>query len=430
MQEQATTDKKSSDNPQDGGSFPSLLPFSLFLALKYLRPKRSFVSVVTLISVLGVLLGVAILVIVLSVMTGFDNMWRNKILSFKPHITVVGQYGSIADPESLCRRIERVGGVTGVAPGVETRVLMQHEGRTAAPIVVGVDPRRAGSVSKVPKEIIVGHFDVDGEKTVIGIDLALRLGLSVGEKVLVYSPRNVMEPDELYLPEELVVSGIFDMGMRDFDSGFILTSLDVGRELVGLEAGAHSIHVMIEDPFLFEDAGKAVADAVGAGYLVRTWKEVDSLLFDALSHEKTMMFILLVFITVVAIFCITNTLIVITVQKTNEIGLLKALGFSSGKIMGAFVWHGWIQCLTGTVAGIGTGLLVLYNLKNIVAFLTAINVHVFPKGIYGLSEIPWDTSPAEILRIAAFVMIFCTFSSILPAYRAARLDPVEALRHE
>lgn len=430
MDQQATEQNNAGGSSHTRGSFSSVLPFSLFLALKYLRPKRSFVSVVTLISVLGVLLGVAILVIVLSVMTGFDNMWRDKILSFKPHLTVVGRYESIEDPESLCRRIERVKGVTGVAPSVETRVLMQNEGRTAAPVVVGIDPARAESVSRIPGKIIVGEFDVDGDNTVIGVDLALRLGLSVGETVLVYSPRNVMQPDELYLPEELVVAGIFDMGMRDFDSGFILTSLEVGRELVGLETGAYSIYVMIEDPFLFEDAGDAVGDAVGPPYLVRTWKEVDSLLFDALSHEKTMMFILLVFITVVAIFCITNTLIVITVQKTNEIGLLKALGFSSRKIMGAFVWHGWIQCLAGTVAGIGAGLLVLYNLKNIVKFLTSMNVEVFPKGIYGLSEIPWDTSPGEILRIATFVMIFCTLSSLLPAYRAARLDPVEALRHE
>jgi lipoprotein-releasing system permease protein len=143
------------------------------------------------------------------------------------------------------------------------------------------------------------------------------------------------------------------------------------------------------------------------------------------------MFVLLVFITIVAIFCVTNTLIVITVQKTNEIGLLKALGFPSRKIMAAFVWHGWIQCLVGTAAGIGVGLLVLHNLSTIIDCLSwLIREEVFPKEIYGLSEIPWKTSLAELARIAVFVMVFCTLSSILPAWRAARLDPVQALRHE
>jgi lipoprotein-releasing system permease protein len=407
-----------------------MLPFSLFLALKYLRPKRSFVSVVTLISVVGVLLGVAILVIVLSVMTGFDNMWRQKILSFKPHLVVLSRDGVLDGEDGICRRIERIPGVTGVAPSVETRVLMQFAGRTAAPVVIGVDPARAAGVSRIPRHIVEGEFNVEGNRAIVGIDLAAQLGLAVGSKILVYSPRNAVTRDELYLPEELIVAGVFNMGMRDFDSSFILTSLEVARELVGLESGAQSVYVMTADAFRFREFADAVQRELGPGYVVRTWSEVDSLLFEALSHEKTMMFLLLVFITIVAIFCVTNTLIVITVQKTNEIGLLKALGFSSGKIMAAFVWHGWIQCLAGTVAGIGTGLLVLTNLRRIVQALTRMNVEVFPKGIYGLSEIPWSTSVGELARIAAFVMAFCTLSCILPAWRAAKLDPVEALRHE
>ena len=408
-----------------------MMPFSLFLALKYLRPKRSFTSVVTVISVLGVLLGVAILVIVLSVMTGFDNMWREKILSFKPHLTVVSRHGVIENEESLCRRIEGVEGVTGAAASIETRVLMQHEGRTAAPIVIGMDPRRAAKVTRVPEHMSAGSFLLEDGGAVLGADLAARVGLAVGDRPLVYSPMNVLSSEEVYLPEELTVSGVFNLGMRDFDSGFVLTSLDVARELVGLDRGALAVYVMTSDPFRFDTVAQRVSEEIGPGYTIRTWKEVDSVLFEALQHEKTMMFVLLVFITIVAIFCVTNTLIVITVQKTNEIGLLKALGFSSCRIMGAFVWHGWIQCLAGTAAGIGVGLAVLHNLRRIMDWLmSAMDIEVFPKEIYGLSEIPWSTSFSELAHIALFVMAFCTLSSILPAYRAARLDPVEALRHE
>lgn len=406
------------------------MPFSLFLALKYLKPKRSFISVVTAISVIGVMLGVAILVIVLSVMTGFDNMWREKILSFKPHLTVSKAYGVVEDDEEVCRKLEEIKGIVAAAPTVETLVLMQHDNHAAAPIVVGVAPERAGLVSRISEHIQAGSLRVDGNNTVVGLDLAARMGLSIGSAVLVYSPMNVMSKDEMYLPEELVVAGIFDMGMRDYDSGFILTSIDVARELVGLDNGAYSIYVMTENPFRFDEFARLARTQLGPDYEVKTWKEVDQLMFAALSHEKTMMFVLLVFITIVAIFCVTNTLIVITVQKTNEIGLFKALGFSSGKIMAAFVWHGWIQCMLGTAAGICAGLGILCNLNRIVSWLTSIDVEVFPKEIYGLNEIPWSASFVEVMNIALLVMVFCTLSSMIPAYRAARLDPVAALRHE
>ena len=409
-----------------------MIPFPLFLALKYLRPKRSFVSVVTVISVIGVLLGVAILVIVMSVMTGFDDMWRTKILSFKPHLTVRNLYGVLQDEEELCRRIERIDGVTGVTPAIQTQVLIQHDEMTSAPIVIGVDPARAASVSQVPSNIVEGSFDLTGDGIVLGVDQARMVGLEVGEKVLIYSEVNMtaLTRDEVYLPEELVVSGLFNMGMQKFDSGIILTSLGVARDLVGLESGAYSIYVMTEDPFRFSEFQEKISAAVGPGFLVRTWKDEDRVLFDALSHEKGLMGALLGIITVVAIFCVTNMLIVITYQKTNEIGLLKALGFPSWRIMMAFVVHGWIQCIAGMVSGIAVGFLVLHNLARIVSWLTTINVNAFPKDIYGLSKIPWRASWEDIAFIAVFVMVSCTLTSLIPACRAVWLDPVEALRHE
>jgi lipoprotein-releasing system permease protein len=236
--------------------------------------------------------------------------------------------------------------------------------------------------------------------------------------------------DEFVLPEEVVVSGIFDMGMRDFDAGFILCSLETARELAGMESGVHAIYVMTADALKFDKFSLHIANLLGNKYTVMSWKDIDKLLFSALSHEKTLMFILLLFITIVAIFCVTNTLIVMGVQKTQEIGLLKALGFPPYQIMLAFILHGWMQCFLGSVTGLITGLIILNNLKRIVNWLCSINIEVFPKGIYGLSEIPWRISSAEITFVIVTVMFFCTLASLIPAWRAARLDPARALRHE
>lgn len=407
-----------------------MFPFSLFLAYKYLKPKRSFISVVTLFSVMGVLLGVAILVIVLSVMTGFDNMWRDKILSFKPHLTVTSRYGIIEDDVSLCKQIAAIDGITGVAASIETRVMMQNEGRMLTPVLLGVTPDRAASVSKIPENMMLGEFNIADDGLVIGVDMASQLGATVGSTVFVHSPLSVMNQDEFHLPEELVVTGVFDLGMRDFDGGFALTSIDAAGDIMAMDYGAYSIYVMTENPFQFVKYADRVQQAIGPHYVVKSWQEVDKLLFEALAHEKSMMFILLAFITVVAIFCVTVTLIVIVVQKTSEIGLLKALGVPTWKILLAFLIHGWVQCLIGTLAGVGAGLAVLVNLPRIVELLAKMGTEVFPKEIYGLSQIPWEASAGDIIRVCVLVMVACTASCAIPVLRAALLDPVEAFRQE
>lgn len=406
-----------------------MLPFSLFLALKYLKPTRSVLSVVTVIAVIGVMLGVSALIIVNSVMNGFGNMWKQKILSFKPHVTVFSERGGIGQEEALCRAIEQIPGVTGVAPVVVTRTLMRYEGRIATPIVVGVDPARAARISRVPERTFP-TFDVEGEGVVVGCDLADRLAIAPGNKLLIYSPRNVMASDEMYLPVEVTVRGVFDMGMRDYDGEFVFASLDVARSLAGLIRGAHALYVVVRDPLNMDGVAEQIRRAVGPGHPIKTWREEDRVLFDALATEKVMMLILLGLVALVGIFCVTCVLIIVAYQKTNEIGLLKALGFSASRIMATFVLHGWIQCLAGMVAGLGLAFLVLYNLTRIVRGLAAYGLRVFPKNIYGLSEIPWETSAAEVQAILLGVLLVGTLASLIPAWRAASLDPVEALRNE
>jgi lipoprotein-releasing system permease protein len=406
------------------------VPFSLFLALKYLRPKRTFLSVVTVISILGVLLGVAVLLIVLSVMSGFDEMWRDKILGFNAHLTVTS-WGVMQDPEEMITVIREDEDVTGAAPFVQGLVFIQQGEKVFTPFLRGIHPDYEGEVSRIPEHIISGEFSVLDDEIVIGRDLALRLNTGVGDRLLVYSPKSFSSPDELHLPEELTVSGIFEVGMWDFDMGYVLTSLDTARDLYGLDQGVHGIQVMTGDPYHAAQTAERLEERLGGRIAVETWMEMNRQLFTALRVEKNMMFFLLIFITVVAAFGITNTLITVTVQKTREIGLLKALGFSSISIMRVFFWQGWIAGVIGTLAGIGTGLVVLHFRNDLMHWLTArFGMELFPKELYHLTEIPASTSLGDVLLVAVSVMLICTLAGVVPAYRAASLDPARALRYE
>ena len=406
------------------------LPFSLFLALKYLRPKRTFLSVVTVISILGVLLGVAVLVIVLSVMSGFDDMWRDKILGFNAHLTVTG-WSPIEDAAEVIDEIETVPGVQGAAPFVQGLVFIQHDDRIFTPFVRGIDPEKEQSISRVPEHMVLGDFSVEDDEVLLGRDLAMRINARVGDTILVYSPKSFSDPDELYLPEELTVRGIFDVGMWDFDMGFVLTTLDTARNLYGMESGVHGVQVMTDDPYHASETALLVREALGPTYTVQTWMQMNSQLFSALRVEKNMMFFLLIFIILVAAFGITNTLITVTVQKTREIGLLKALGYTPASIMQIFVWQGWISGIIGTISGIGTGLLVVHFRNDLMQWLSnQFGWELFPKELYHLTQIPASTSGVDLLLIAVSVMVICTLAGVIPAFRAARLDAARALSYE
>jgi len=414
-----------------------MMPFSLFLALKYLRPKRSLVSVVTAISVLGVALGVAILVIVLSIMTGFDDLWKDKILSFTAHVTVIKQGGLVND-EELGPVLKKAPGVTDVAAHVQTIVLIQNGKSISAPFAVGIPDERSGIMSEIPGKIKSGAFDVTEGNMVVGRDLAIQMGLEVGDKVLVYSPKCVMAKDEIHLPDELTVAGIYELGMWEFDSNYVLVSLDTARDLYGIERGAMAMRVTTRDPMKAFQTADTVAAMLNRNisedespYIALTWMDMNKTLFDTLRVEKGMMFFVLAMVTIVAMFCVTVTLIVMGVQKTREIGILKALGFPPFRIMGVFIWHGWIQCLGGMFMGLGAGMFLIQYRNEVVRWLSyRLNIELFPKSIYLLSEIPARTMWSDVAEVFLLVWICCTIASLVPAIRAAFMRPVDALRQE
>ena len=405
--------------------------FSLFLAFKYLKPRRSFLSVVTLLSLLGVTLGVAVLIIVLSVMTGFDETWRERILSFNAHVKVSEYGGVVRQPEKLLAALKKVDEITGAAPNLEGLVFVQVGDNAQPAQLRGIDPELEKTVSQVPNHIVEGGFSVGYGQIVVGRDLALRTGLRLGDKLLVYSPQNFVSRDELRLPEELTVSGIFEVGMYEIDSGYVLTSLETARSIYNVEQGVHNIQVMTVDPMSAPVVARNIRTVLGPFFEARTWIDLNSQLFTALQTEKNMMFFLLIFITIVAAFGITNTLITLTVQKTHEIGLLKAIGFSNRRIVAIFLWIGMVQGVIGTGMGLGLGLLALKYRNELLNFISSqFRVDLLPKELYQLSQIPSHTTTQDVVTVCATVLVICTLAGLIPAWRAARLEPVEALRNE
>ena len=405
------------------------MPFPVFLALKYLKPKRSVASAITCVSVLGVMLGVAAVIIVRSVMTGFGDIWEEKILDFKPHVSLVPRAGAtIKGEDALAEAIRQIDGVSSVTPEIDTRVLLSYKGRVLAPVILGIDGDAFTRAYRTGAPV-AGSFDLDGDTLVIGRHVARQLGVTVGDEVTVYSPKTLAARDEVFLPVKWRVGGIFACGQYEYDSGYVVASLYNVRELMGMDEGVFAIHVKTDAPTDAARFGRIVdgLSALAPRLRAITWQEADSELFNALAVEKNMTAILLLLISLVALFCVMNTLLVLTVQKTPEIGLLKSLGFAKPQIMGVFLVHGLIQCTTGIALGLLVSWAVLANLQNIVLFLARLGMQVFPEAIYGLAEIPHRIIPSDIAWTVAFVYVFGLLASLVPASLAALKDPIKAL---
>ena len=406
--------------------------FPFFLALKYLKPKRSVASVITCVSILGVMLGVAVVIIVRSVMTGFGDIWEEKILDFKPHISLVPITGNtIRGENEIADSIRGIPGVVSVTPEIDTRVLLSFNGRVSAPVIIGVDGDEFTKAYKIGAPV-AGSFDLDGDSIVIGREIARVLGVWVGDEVTVYSPKTLVAKDEVFLPVKWKVAGIFSCGQHDYDSGYVAASLPNVRDLMGMEKGVFAIHVKTErpnDPVEFRRTLELVKAAFpGRPLRAITWQEADRQLFNALAVEKNMTALLLSLISLVAVFCVMNTLLVLTVQKTPEIGLLKALGFPKRKIMGVFMVHGMIQCTIGVMLGLIASWAVLTNLQNIVEWLAGMGLEVFPASVYGLAAIPHRIIISDIFWVVGSVFVFGVVASLVPSFAAAAKDPVKALK--
>jgi len=423
----------------------SRLPFELFLALRYLRPKRTFVSVITLISVLGVALGVAVLIIVISVMSGFDHDLRDKILGFNAHLTVSQPGKTMKDFERVENLVAQNKNVRGVSPFVLGPVLIEtagdsnHPALQDAPMMRGVDPVSEGKVSRLPTYITDGKFDLGGRGILVGYDFAGNLHLAVGDHLSIYSAREIKKmkaahdnkQDEAILPDDYEIKGIFQSGYYEYDARVVVVSLDNAQDLYDLNDSVHGLFVMLTDPYQAAEAKAELSRSLGGDYYVSTWMEQNSGILNALIVEKSVMFYLLFFIVLVAALCILSAQITFVIQKTREIGMLKSLGAARVQISSIFIFQSAVIGVTGVASGLGLGMLALVYRNPFLHFMDRMTgFELFPQSVYGFNGLPAIIAPRDVALICISSFIICLLGGVLPAIRAGRLKPVEALRYE
>lgn len=440
----------------------SRLPFEVFLALRYLRPKRTFVSVITLISVIGVTLGVAVLIIVISVMSGFDKQLRDKILGFNAHLRIMqwdsagsGWPSPMAGWPKLLSAVSTNQSVKSVSPFVMGQVMVKTEPQTGNPLVSapwirGIDLQYETNLSVIKTNVIPSDFSLAGHNVLIGTEFADAMHLRLGDRLMVYSPSTLQrlesnavarakdgsgkerkEGEETIVPPDFTVSGIFDVGYYEYNANVILTSLENAQDLYELDDSVHGLMVTLKNADQAEAVRKQLYGEIGHNYRITTWMQENSSILNALMVEKNVMFYLLFFIMIVAAFGIMNSLITFVVQKTREIGVMKALGAGRRQVLWLFLGQSLVVGVVGVVIGFGLGMLALGYRNEFLHFMNRLtHLELFPAQIYGFTELPALIMPMDILIICGSALVICVGAGIIPALAAVRLNPVEALRHE
>lgn len=407
--------------------------YELFIALRYLRSKQRerFISVISLISVTGVALGVAALIIVLAVMNGFEHDLKHKILGNKAHLYVLGPGGSaIPGYQSLLDALKETN-IIAAAPFIEGQVILSTKYGTKGIVVRGIEPKLESKVTILSSQITDGAMDFDGRGILVGRELARELGLNLGDEVNVFSPRerdlllDESTPALAMVPQvdKFKVVGIFASGMYEYDSSLGYVSLKDAQNLFHLPEAVSGIAVKISNIYQASEIASQIEKVLKGPYWVRTWQETNRNLFSALKLEKTVMFILLVLIVCVAAFNIASTLIMIVMEKTREIGILKSMGSKAKSIMAIFMFEGLAIGLVGVIIGLlggmaGCELLRQYQFVKL------------PSDVYYISTLPVQIDYLDVFIIVVAALGLSALSTLYPAWAAARLDPVKALRYE
>ena len=405
------------------------------VAFRYLRARRQegFISVIAAFSLLGIMLGVATLIIVMSVMNGFRVELLNRILGLNGDLGIFSAQGAIPDFDALAFRVKQVPGVVAVHPLIEGQVLASAKGRSSGVMVRGMSEADIKSEPLLASHIAPGELQQFGDdKVLLGSKLAFKLGVRPGDSVTLMSPNGRPTAfGNVPRVKTYRVAGTFEVGMYEYDSGIIFMPLPAAQLFFQLPDAVNTLQVFVGNPDRARAVGYAVYQKLGGGYRVYDWQQSNAAFFGAVEVERNVMFIILSLIILVAAFNIVSSMIMLVKDKTRDIAILRTMGATRGMVLRVFMLSGASIGVVGTLLGLVLGIAFTSHIEQIRDFVQSlVGVNLFNAEIYFLTQIPARIDPREVTLVLAMAFGLSFLATVYPSWRAARLDPVEALRYE
>jgi lipoprotein-releasing system permease protein len=408
-----------------------------FLGLRYLRasPKRGFVSLIAGIAIFGLSLGVAVLIVVLSVMNGFEEELRTRILSLTAHATISGLEGRIADWPEQVEQVSRFPGVVAAAPYIEEQAMMTRGDKSAGVLMRGVLPDAERRVADLGRHLLAGHLSdlVPGQyRVILGKDLAESLNAGVGDRVVLMVAQGDVTPVGV-LPRmrSFQVTGILAVGMYEYDRRIALVAMQDAAKLLRMGDDITGIRLSVADLYAAPHIVRAAAVALGGGYEVDDWTNQHVNFFRSIEITKRMLFVILSLVVAVAAFNIVSTMVMVVKDKRRDIAILRTFGASPRSILSVFIVQGSLIGMLGIAAGVILGILIADNLQQLVHGLEhLVGFKFLDARVYFMSDLPAHVQLADVMRICAISFVLACVSTLYPAWRAARLLPAESLRND